>query len=264
MGDFRSLEGHADLITLGTLSALFVVGGIGFLVVEDLRNRSRITLSVDTKLVLRTTAALIAVGFFVFMVSEWDATLAGVPVESKVLHSWFHSVTPRTAGFNSLPVSEMNEETQFFTIGLMFIGGGSGSTAGGIKVGTLAVLLAAALSAMRGREHSEATGREIRRADIDRALAVAFLGLGIVFAASMLLAVLEDQAFLSVFFETVSAFGTVGLSTGITPELSDPGLLLVTVLMFIGRLGPLTLALALAQRTHVEHRRLPEERVRVG
>jgi trk system potassium uptake protein TrkH len=158
----------------------------------------------------------------------------------------------------------MNDETQFFTMGLMFIGGGSGSTAGGIKVGTFAIVLAAAFAAIRGRERVEAAGREIRRGDVDRALAVVLLAATFVFVMAAGLARLEEGAFLPILFEITSAFGTTGLTTGLTPVLSDAGLLLVTVTMFVGRLGPMTLVLALVQRSSIEHRRLPEERVRIG
>jgi trk system potassium uptake protein TrkH len=182
----------------------------------------------------------------------------------KLLQSAFHTVTPRTAGFNSVPVSGMQDETQFFTLGLMFIGAGSGSTAGGIKIGTIAVIVAAAFSAIRGREHPEAAHRELARTDIDRALAVLLMAATLVFIVALTLARLEAFDFLQVLFEATSAFGTVGLSTGITPDLSDASLLLITVTMFIGRLGPLTLILALVQRSQRETRRLPEERIRIG
>lgn len=263
-GNFRSLQDHADVVTLLTISILVVIGGIGYLVVEDVLLRRRGSPSVDAIIVLRTTAALLAVGFVVILFVEWNGTLAGRSLPDKLLQSWFHTVTPRTAGFNSLDVAAMDEATQFFTMGLMFIGGGSGSTAGGIKVGTLAIIVAAALSTMRGREHTEAAGREIRRADIDRALTIALLGALLIFSASVVLAQLEEHEFLPILFEATSAFGTVGLSTGITPDLTDGGLLVLTAMMFVGRLGPLTLVLALLQRAKPQLRRLPEERVRIG
>jgi trk system potassium uptake protein len=263
-GNFRSLEDHADPVTLLTVSTMVILGGLGFLVVEDLLRRRQTGLSVDSRVVLTTTALLLAVGFVVFLSLEWGSTLAGRSAADKVLQSWFHSVTPRTAGFSSLPVAEMNESTRFFTMVLMFIGGGSGSTAGGIKVGTLAIVVIAALSTMRGREHSEVAGREVRRPDIDRAIAVMLLGAALIFVVSLVLSSMEGEEFFAILFETTSAFGTVGLSEGITPELSDPALVLVTAMMFIGRLGPLTLVLALLQRTRPERRRLPEERIRIG
>ncbi len=158
------------------------------------------------------------------------------------------------------------DETQFFTIGLMFIGGASGSTAGGIKVATLAVIMAAAFAAIRGRERTELASREIPRADVDRALAVVLLSAIGVFIMAIALARVQDSVFfLPVLFEATSAFATNGLSTGLTPTLDDSALLLLTATMYIGRLGPLTLVLALVQRSATrELRRLPEERVRIG
>jgi trk system potassium uptake protein TrkH len=266
MGGFHSLEQHNDFITLATISVLVIVGGIGFIVVEDLLhvNRNRRRLTADSIVVLRATAFLLAVGFAVFLALEWSNVLAGHSVPDKLLQSAFHSVTPRTAGFNSVPVGALHDETQFFTLGLMFIGAGSGSTAGGIKIGTIAVIVAAGFSAIRGREHPEAANRELARSDIDRALAVLLMAGTLVFFVALVLARLEPVTFLPVLFEATSAFGTVGLSTGITPDLSEASLLVLTLTMFIGRLGPLTLILALVQRSGQTTRRLPEERIRIG
>lgn len=266
MGGFASLEGHDDFITLTTVGLLVIVGGIGFIVVEDVlhatRNGRRLT--ADSTVVLRATALLLSAGFVVFLALEWSNVLGGRSAPDKLLQSAFHTITPRTAGFNSVPVSGMQDETQFFTLGLMFIGAGSGSTAGGIKIGTIAVIVAAAFSAIRSREHPEAANRELARGDIDRALAVLLMAGTLVFLVALILARLEPVTFLPVLFEATSAFGTVGLSTGITPELGDASLLVITATMFIGRLGPLTLILALIQRSGRETRRLPEERIRIG
>ena len=266
MGGFASLEGHNDFITLATVGALVVIGGIGFIVVEDLlhvdRNRNR--LNADSTVVLRATALLLVLGFVVFLLLEWENVLADRSVPNKLLQSAFHSVVPRTAGFNSVPIVGLEDETQFFTLGLMFIGGGSGSTAGGIKIGTMAVIVAAAFSAIRGREHPEAAHRELSRTDVDRALAVTLVAAMLVFVVALVLARLEAATFLPVLFEATSAFGTVGLTAGVTPGLGDPSLLVLAATMFVGRLGPLTLILALLQRSGRETRRLPEERIRIG
>jgi trk system potassium uptake protein len=263
-GDFRSLTAYDDLITLTTVAILVVLGGIGYLVVENVLAWRRAKLSVDSKIILWTTGGLVLVGFVFILTMEWDATLAGLSVPDKTSHALFASVAPRTAGFTALPVDQMTEETLFFTMALMFIGGASGSTAGGIKVGTFGILVIGALSAIAGRQHVEAGGREIRRSDMDRALAVTFLAVVLVFVISLALVRIEEADFLSVLFEATSAFGTVGLSTGITPDLRDASLLITTVAMFIGRLGPLTLVLALVQRTRPERRRLAEDHVRIG
>jgi trk system potassium uptake protein TrkH len=263
-GDFRGLTASDDAITLAVVAALAFLGGIGFLVIEDLRMRKLAAVSIDTKIVLRTTAALVGVAFVLLLLLEWENTLAGRSTPDKFLQTAFHAIASRTAGFATVSPGDMTDEAAFLLMGLMFIGGASGSTAGGIKVGTFGILIAAALSAMAGREHVEAAGREIRRVDVDRALAVALLAVLLVFAVSLVLARLESAGFLDLMFEATSAFGTTGLSRGITPELSDAGLLVVTATMFLGRLGPLSLALALVQRTQGEGRRLPEERVRIG
>lgn len=266
MGGFASLEGHDDVITLTTIAVLIIVGGIGFIVVEDLlrARHSRRRLFADSTVVLRATAFLLVAGFVGFLALEWSNGLVDRSLPDKVLQAAFHSVTPRTAGFNSVPLVALADETLFLTIALMFIGAGSGSTAGGIKVGTVAVIVAAAFSAIRGREHPEAANREIARSDIDRALAVALLGGMLVFGVALILARLEPIAFLPVLFEATSAFGTVGLTAGVTPQLGDASLLVLAATMFVGRLGPLTLALALVQRQGRESRRLPEERIRIG
>jgi len=266
-GGFQSLQSHADVVTLLTISALILLGSIGFLVVEDMLhvNRNQRRLTADSVVVLRTTALLVAVGFAVFLVLESGNLLEGKSVPDKLLQSFFNSVSHRTAGFTSVPMGDANDETQFFTLGLMFIGGASGSTAGGIKVGTFAVIMAAAFAAIRGREHAELATREMPRSDIDRALAVALLAAVGVFIVAIVLARIEDALFITVLFEATSAFATNGLSTGVTPELDNRGLLLLTATMYIGRLGPLTLVLALVQRSAgPERRRLPEERVRIG
>ena len=213
---------------------------------------------------LRATVFLLALGFVVFLGLEWTGALGEKDIPGKLLSAAFHSVTPRTAGFNAVPIDNLHDETEFFMLGLMFIGAGSGSTAGGVKVGTVAVIVATAFSAIRSREHPEVAHREIARTDSDRALAVVFGAGLVVFVVALTLARLEPFTFLPVLFEATSAFGTVGLSTGITPELSDASLLLLAVTMFIGRLGPLTLILALVQRSGQASRRLPEERIRIG
>lgn len=263
-GNFRSLEERGDAVVLLTVSVLVLVGGIGYLVIEDLRSGGLRGLSLDSKMILRMTAALLAAGFIAVLILEWDTTLAGRALPDRLLQSWFHSVTPRTAGFNSLPTGEMNDETLFFTMALMFVGGASGSTAGGIKLGALAILIALTFSLVRGHAQPEASGREIRRADVDRALTVTILSATLVFVVALSLAAGHAGEFLPLAFEATSAFGTVGLSTGVTPDLTQPGLLIVTATMFIGRLGPLTLVLALTQRVRPQRRRLAEDRVRVG
>ncbi len=263
-GGFSSLTTYDDPLTLITISFLVFLGAIGYLVFEDIRLRGRSPVTLDTRIVLRTTAALVVAGFLLILILEWDGVLAGRSFPDKMLQAGFQALASRTSGFTSLPTPDFTDESLFSTMGFMFIGGASGSTAGGIKVATFGILVAAAISALAGREQVEAAGRELRRADIDRALALAFLAVLLVIGFSLLLARIEPAPFSHVMFEATSAFGTTGLSTVITRELKDASLLILTSLMFIGRLGPLTLAIALVQRSRPARRRLPEDRVRIG
>ena len=160
----------------------------------------------------------------------------------KVMNAFFAAVTPRTAGYNSIAVGAMTEGGLFLTIMLMYIGAASGSTGGGIKVNTFAVLTAAVISAVRGRSSVTVFGSELPLPEINRALSVALLALGLIFLWTLLMTITETEEFAKILFEVTSAFGTVGLSTGITPTLSLPGKLLITAMMYIGRVGPLTLA----------------------
>jgi trk system potassium uptake protein TrkH len=265
-GDFSSLTDHDDVLTLTVIGAMILLGSIGFIVVQDVIDRfhhgHRIAL--DTRIVLQATGGLIAVAFVLMLWLEWDGVMGGESIGGKLLHSGFLAFGSRTAGFSALPTGDMSDAAHFTLLAFMFIGGASGSTAGGIKVGTFAILAAAAMSTAAGKENVEAGGREIRRADVDRALTLALVSVMFVFMLTLLLAQTEGFEFLDIMFEATSAFGTTGLSTGITSELSDLSLVLLTVAMLVGRLGPLTLALALVQRQRPSRRRLAEERVRIG
>jgi trk system potassium uptake protein TrkH len=173
-------------------------------------------------------------------------------------------VTARTAGFSSVNMANIADYALFFTMMLMFVGGASGSTAGGIKVNNFGMLAATIWSALRGREHAGAFGREFATQHIHRALAVVLLSLGLISVVVFLLTITEGFKFIDLLFETVSAFGTVGLSTGVTPALTAAGRIIITITMFVGRLGPLTLMLALIQRQYPATYRYPEETVRIG
>jgi len=196
-------------------------------------------------------------GTVVILLAEFtnEATLGSLPAGLKLANAAFQAVTPRTAGFASVDIGSLREFTLFFLAGLMFIGGASGSTAGGIKVNTLGVLLFAVWSSIRGRDHVEAFGRELPEDVVARALAIIALSLGLVFSTILLLSLTEVHPFIRLLFESFSAFGTVGLSTG---------RMVIIVIMFVGRLGPLTLALALAEREEARRIRFAQERVKIG
>jgi len=202
----------------------------------------------------------------VIIVAEYgnSSTFGPMPLGTKILSAIFHSASGRTAGFTTVDFADTEQHSNFFVIGMMFIGGASASTAGGIKVNTFAVLLAAALSSMGGKVHATAFGREIPQPQIYRALTVLLLGMGVVFGVAFVLTISEGFPFIQILFETVSAFATVGLSTGITSELSQIGRLIIIFTMFLGRVGPLTLTLVLAQREEVAPYRYAEERVKIG
>ena len=267
-GGFSSLSGfQKDPPVLVLTSALIFLGGISFLVVTDLlRIRNWSHLSLDSKLVLSSTGLLLAFGTVVFLLTEYSNPDAMGPLSpaERVLNAFFQSVTARTAGFNTINMAVIGDYALFFTMLLMFVGGASGSTAGGIKVNNFSVLLSTVWSSLRGREHPSAFGREFNAQQIHRALAVAVLSLGLVSTAVFFLTLTDDFRFINLLFESVSAFGTVGLSSGLTPALSTAGRLIIIAVMFFGRLGPLTVTLALVQRQTVTGFRYPKETVRIG
>jgi len=257
---------HTGFMLVTILMAF--LGAISYTVMRDVamvRLRVKRYL-LDTKIVLVVTGVLLLVGTPLIFITEFsnDATMGTLSLGDKLLNSFFFASISRTAGLASASFADFHLETGFFIMGLMFIGGASGSTAGGIKVNTFAVLLIAVLSSIRGRSQPVAFGRSIVPVQVYRALVVVMVAGGIVFFTAILLTITEDAAFFPIFFETVSAFGTVGLSRGITPDLSTVGQIIITAAMFFGRLGPLTLALALAQQEEQSSYRYGEERVKIG
>lgn len=265
-GNFRSLTGYTEdaVVTLG-ISTLFVVGGLGFTVVLDLyQNRGLRKLSLHSKLVLLVTFTLLVSGTLLIMLLEWSNALRTLSPAGKILASYFQSVTPRTAGYNTLDIAALRSATQLLIIMLMFIGASPGSTGGGVKTSTFAVLVLAVLSQVAGKEDAEIFGRRIPKQQIYKSLSILFLAIALIMTVTLLLVITEGADFLTVLFETVSAFGTVGLSMGITPHLTAAGRVLIILTMFMGRLGPLTVAYALGQRKKRAPVRFPEENINVG
>lgn len=267
-GEFRSLTGFtSDALLLITIGVLIVLGGLGFAIVGDVAGkRGWARLAVETKIVLLTTLAILVFGSIAFGIFEWNnpETLGALPEIQRPLNAVFETTTLRTAGFSSLPTSSLLEPTLFVVMAMMFIGGASGSTAGGIKVNTFSVLFVAILSTARGLPSAEAFGRRIPHIVIYRALSVALLSIAAVFVVALGLELTVRADFVQVLFEAISAVGTVGASTGITPDLPDPSKLLVALAMFAGRLGPLTLVLALAARARPVSHRPAVEVMRIG
>src|SRR5829696_1516127 len=269
MGEFRSLNGFADdPLVFVPIGVLIVLGGLGVAIVGDVVDKRRwIRLALETKLVLLTTAALLVVGAGALLAFEWGnaETLGAIDPVQRPLNALFESVSFRTAGMSTIPIGGLTESSLITAIALMFIGGASGSTAGGIKVNTFAILLFTIISTVRGRTATEAFGRRVTHELVYRALSIALLGVAITFAGTLLLVISGAPGpFLPIAFETISAFGTVGHTTGITPTLGTPSLLVLLVAMFVGRLGPLTLVLALSARAKAVRHRPAVETIRIG
>ena len=258
---------HTDASFMLVSAVLIILGSISFVVISDMmdnRRRAR-QMTLDTKLVLSTTFLLWIVGMVVILAAEYanDATFGPLDIPDKLTNSFFESVSGRTAGI-SASVSDMHHYTWLFLMAMMFIGGASGSTAGGIKVNTLGVLLASALSTIRGRTRTEVFDRQIPTRQVEYAATLAMFGVVVVMALCFVLLVVEDGSPIELIFEAISAFGTNGNSTGVTPTLSTGGQVLIIFAMFLGRVGPLTLALLLAQRRRPVVRYFAQEGVRIG
>ena len=266
MGEFRSMTGYVNdpVVTL-SISTMFVLGGIGFSVVVNLWECRARRLSTHTRLALFVTACLVVGGALLVLLLEWSNTLAPLPPHGKLLGSYFSAVTPRTAGFNTLDTAALRPTTQFLITVLMFIGASPGSTGGGIKTTTFGLLAASVWSQCRGKGDTEVFGRRIPAEQVTKALAVTMVSGSLVTLVTLLLTLSETGDFLMILFEVVSAFGTVGLSMGLTPHLTRLGRCLIIGTMFSGRIGPLTAMVALAQSARPKNLlRRVEDRVLIG
>lgn len=256
-----SLERFHD--SPGTLSVsmlLIVVGGLGFLTLEELflrwqavRERRVVHISLHSRLVLVTTLFLLVAGWIMYALFEWQGVLASFSWRDKLTNSLFMSVTARTAGFNTISYDQAADSTNYLTVLLMMVGGSPGSTAGGIKTTTFALIGLLAWSRLMGHSIPSIRNRSVRQETVDRAVGVVVIAFGLVTAGIFLLTTVEhfggsDDCFLSYMFEAVSAFNTVGLSMGVTSDLSTPGRWIAILLMYFGRVGPLALAAALTVR----------------
>lgn len=245
-----------------------ILGGLGFPVLLQLRRELRRPLhwSMNTNLVLAMTALLLVLGTAVIAVFEWNnsGTIGNFSTADRVLVSFFHSVQARTAGFNSVDIGQMTSETWLVIDVLMFIGGGPAGTAGGIKVTTFAVLLYIIITELRGEGAVNIFGKRLSRAVHREAITITLLSVAAVMIATIALMVMTHLDLDVLLFEVVSAFGTVGLSTGITADLPPAGQIILMVLMFLGRLGPLTLGTALVLRKRKVLYELPKERPVIG
>jgi trk system potassium uptake protein TrkH len=270
MGNFRSLTGYvSDWVVNLVIMGLIIFGGLGFYVLLDIyehRHFNKFTL--HSKIVITITLFLITIGTLLIFLFEYNnpKTLKPLDFPTKILAALFQAVTPRTAGFNTLSLSDMTIASKFLTIILMFIGASPAGTGGGIKTTTFAVILYTVLSVIKGEEETVLYKRTISRNIVYKAVAISFISVFIIFSVTMVLSITETSNFLTILYETISAFGTVGLSLGLTLELTTVGRIVIIFTMYTGRVGPLTLALALAKR---QRRPKPiikyaEEKIMVG
>jgi trk system potassium uptake protein len=269
MGEFRSLTPYVEdpLVTL-TVCTLIILGGIGFIVMNEIfEYRLTKRFSIHTKVVLVTSFILVLSGTILILLFEYgnNKTLQPLSVSGKILSSLFQSITPRTAGSNTLNIPDLTQPTIFLIIVLMFIGASPGSTGGGIKTTTFATLLGAVWSQIKGKEDVVFFKNRIVFETVFKALTVTVSGLFLVIIITMFLTITEKgKDFLMILFEATSAFGTVGLSMGLTPELSPIGRILIILTMFAGRVGPLTLAFAIAMKRKPDPFRYPKGKIMIG
>lgn len=261
-----SLENFTGDITINlVIMALIILGGIGFGVMMEAYNRVKFKkTTLQTKIVIVMTLALLVFGFITFFILEYNNTLKGLPLLDKTLGAMFLSVTPRTAGFNTVPTGALKQSSLFLIIVLMFIGASPGSTGGGIKTTTFGVILVTMKNMITGKEDMEIYNRRFEKQIVYKAFTITMLAAGLVILVTTLLLIIEDFSFIDTLFETVSAFGTVGLSTGITGQLSKISRVLITITMFAGRVGPLTLAVAIGEKQRKGTYHYPTEKVMVG
>jgi trk system potassium uptake protein TrkH len=274
-----SLEVFRDDILVNlVISSLIVAGGLGFLVISELKDNPPFTkrrwnrISLHSKLVIVTTLALIVTGAAMVLFMEWKNTLSGMTVSRKIIASIFQSITLRTAGFNTIPIYRMANETLFISIIFMFIGASPGSCGGGVKTSTVATLFFLGYSRMTGNQNTTAFNRAIPDQTVTKAANMVMISILVVGFATILLLMTEVGRvsymesmgkFLEILYETVSAFGTVGLSMGITDKLTEAGRLIISLVMFTGRLGPLIIALAISRQS-TKHFTYAHEDIMVG
>lgn len=271
-GEFQSVRPAASDVWINLVFMLLMqLGALSYIVWADIaRSRSWHDLALDSKIVLSLNGLLLAAGAIVFLAAEWGSSLIAFGPGTKVLASLFQSVSARSAGFATIDWSLVHPLTLFFWLGLMFVGGASGSTAGGVRLSTVGVVLVAVESTLRGNPETQIWGRRIATPIIFRAMTVIVVFLLVYGVGTFALSTAEhhishhETVMIDLMFESMSALATVGVSTGITPSLSTTGKLVLCVMMFVGHLGPLITVYALQRRQHPERYRFPEEAVRIG
>ena len=268
-GDYSSLVNYSNnSLVILTISLLFIIGGLGFAVSLDIFNyRKNRRISTHSKVVLSITAVLIILGtIFMFLVEYKNpSTLANMNLKDKVLNSYFAAVTPRTAGFNSISTEEMTMPGKLMTIVLMFIGGASGSTAGGVKVTTFGVIAFTVISVLKGREETEAFGRKFSKETVYKAFTLLSICIMLVFTVTIILTIAEpDKLFINLLYEAASAFGTVGLTAGVTQSITSISKVVILITMYLGRVGPITVILAVIHSKKKSKIKYPEAKILIG
>ena len=245
-----------------TIMLLIIIGGIGFLTWEDiLKNKFRIkSYRMQTKVILTTSLLLILFPAFFFFFRDF----ADMPMQERIFSSLFQAVTPRTAGFNTADLTMMTEDGLGIVIALMLVGGSPGSTAGGMKTTTLAVLIANTLACFRRKEDAQMFGRRIENSTVKNAATIFMMYIVFFFGGAIVISAVEDLSFSTCLFETASAIGTVGLTLGITPRLGVISQIILMILMFLGRVGGLTLIYAALSGSGKKISKLPQEKMTVG
>jgi trk system potassium uptake protein TrkH len=268
-GNYTSLVSYSsNPIVLLTISALVIIGGLGFTVSLEIFNYRRARrFSTHSKMVISITLVLIIFGTIFFLLVEYRnaQTLANMDFKYKVLNSFFASVTPRTAGFNSISIDGMTMAGKLMTMILMFIGGASGSTAGGLKVTTFGVLAFTLISALKGREDTEAFGRKFSKETVYKAFTFLSISMLLVIIVTTILTITEpDKLFINLIYEATSAFGTVGLTTGVTQSIGSISKVVLIITMYLGRVGALTVIFAVINKKKKNGIKYPEAKILIG
>ncbi len=269
-GHFLSLIYYNNIpVVIYTVTSLIVIGGLGFVVWDDIfAYRKKKALMLHTKLVLIITGILIISGSILIYIFEYSNphTLGNLNAFGKVNASVFHSITTRTAGFNTIDLGNMTDISKLLTIFLMFIGAAPGSTGGGVKITTVGVLIITIISQLKGSEDIIVFKKKVPFSIVSRALAIIGFSLMLILIVSTIILVIENKPIIDVIYEVTSAFGTVGLTTGLTPNLHNISKFLLVFMMFIGRVGPLSFALSLTMRSHKNESGIiyPEGKIFVG
>jgi len=266
----QGLEGYSSNILMNvTVAYLIIIGGIGFTVInsiiDSVRHR-RNKLDLTSKVAVTITTILTVIGMVFFFIFEYknNGTIGNMSLGKKILASFFQSVTTRTAGFNTVPIGNLTESSTLMFCILMFVGASPGSTGGGIKTTTIGVIIFYVIGIIRKKEKVSIFNRRIGWEILNRAIVILVLAIAYVLTITLIILSIENLTFNQAIFEVVSAFGTVGLTLGVTPDLGVISRLLIIITMFIGRLGPMTFALAFGGTNEIEKISFPKENIIVG